>query len=164
MAFRLLLLAAPAATAATAPSVLIEAHCDNALRIRISPPGTPIQKGQLGALAESCATQPSSVLSLTGFGTVSNGNIEATATPSAGLTITRVSDGIKLLSGPLPSFQVAQCGAGFFSVAANFSVGAPPTGPPAAGGWYGLGQLGAANSQGLRNCADNSSHAVPYLL
>ena len=151
--------------AGAAPSILIEAHCDNSIRVRISPPGRPVQKDQLGALAEACATQPSSVLSLAGFGTVSNGNIEATAAPAAGLTVRRVSDGVKLLSGPLPSFKSAQCGAGFFSVAANFSVGSPPGSAAAAGGsgggnkWYGLGQLGAADSKGLRNCADNISHA-----
>eukprot|EP01050_Picozoa_sp_SAG11_P004235 SAG11_NODE_264_length_11522_cov_14.739210_7_plen_425_part_00 len=154
--------AAAAHAAAAAPSILIEAHCDNSIRLRISPPGRPVQKDQLGALAETCATQPSSVLSLAGFGTVSNGNIEATATPSAGLTVTRVSDGVKLLAGPLPSFNAAQqCGAGFFSVAAHFSVGSPPATAAGGGGdrWYGLGQLGAADSKGLRNCADNSSHA-----
>ena len=29
--------------AAQLPSVLVEAHCDNALRVRIAPPGTPVQ-------------------------------------------------------------------------------------------------------------------------
>lgn len=139
-------------------SILIEPHCDNALRVRISPPGSAVQKNELGALAETCATQPASTdsLSLDGFGTVSNGNIEATAS-SAGLTITRVSDGVELLSGPLPNFLAASCGAGFFTIRANFSVGAPAS---ASGGqrnkWYGLGQLGAANSQGRRSCAENS--------
>ena len=162
MAPLLLMLAARATAAAGGPSVLIEAHCDNALRVRISPPGTAIQKSLLGALAESCATQPAGggALSLNGFGTVSNGNIEATATASTGLTVTRVSDGVKLLSGPLPSFNAAPCGAGFFLVGANFStVGAPRAATAGGDRWYGLGQLGAADSKGMRNCKDNSSRA-----
>ena len=43
---------------AVGPTVLIEAHCDNALRVRIAPPGAAVQTQQLGALAESCTTQP----------------------------------------------------------------------------------------------------------
>ena len=148
--------AATPTLAAVGPSILIEAHCDNALRIRIAPPGTAVQRGLVGALEESCATQPSSVLALTGFGAVSNGNIAATAT-AAGLTVTRVSDGTQLLSGPLPTFAPAPCGSGFYSIAATLAVGAPAS---AAGRdkWYGLGQLGAADSTGMRNCGDNSSH------
>ena len=146
--------ACSAAEVAPTPSVLIEAHCDNSLRVRIAPPGTPVQKGQLGALSEACATtRPSSALALTGFGsTLTNGNIEATVTAS-GLEVTRVSDGVKLLSGPLPAFQASECGgADFHSIAADFSVGG--------GGdqWYGLGQLAAADSKGMRNCADGSNH------
>ena len=161
MALALLLAASSygAVTLAPAPSILIEPHCDNALRVRISPAGSVVQKNQLGALSESCATQPpSSVLALAGFGTVSNGNIEATVS-SAGLTVTRVSDGVELLSGPLPSFVAAtSCGDGFFTIRANYSVGSPT---PASGmqnnKWYGLGQLGAADSQGQRYCAEKSA-------
>ena len=162
----LLLLAAAASEGAPAgPSILIEAHCDNALRLRISPPGTPVLKDQLGALSEACAGQPSrsdgGVLALDGFGTLSNGNIEATASPSAGLTVTRVSDGVKLLSGPLPSFTAATaCGDGFYTIRANYSVDIPASSGGVQGNkWYGLGQLGAADSRGMRNCKDNSSHA-----
>jgi hypothetical protein len=149
-----------AVTLAPAPSILIEPHCDNALRVRISPAGSAVQKNQLGALSESCATQPPTdgVLALAGFGTVSNGNIEATAS-SAGLTVTRVSDGVKLLSGPLPSFVAAtSCGEGFYTIRANYSVGSPASPKGVQNNkWYGLGQLGAANSQGQRNCADKSA-------
>jgi hypothetical protein len=153
-----------AAAAAARPSILIEAHCDNGIRVRISPPGRPVQKDQLGALAEACATQPGNrrgALSLAGFGTVSNGNIEATASPSAGLTVTRLSDGVRLLSGPLPSFTAAAaCGDGFYAVRADYSVGSPAQPSGVQGNkWYGLGQLGAADSKGMRNCGDNSSQA-----
>jgi hypothetical protein len=148
---------AAARAVAAPPLILIEPHCDNAIRVRIAPPGSTVQKNQLGALAESCATQPSaSPLALVGFGTVSNGNVEATAS-SAGLTVRRVSDGVDLLSGTLPTFEAAACGAGFYTVRANYSVGSPvsPNGLHE-NKWYGLGQLGAANSQGKRNCAAGS--------
>eukprot|EP01052_Picozoa_sp_SAG31_P026540 SAG31_NODE_2413_length_5741_cov_8.901099_1_plen_164_part_00 len=97
--------------------VLVEAHCNSALRIRLAPPGEAVVKSTIGALSEDCAAagggSPLAAGSpLAGPGEVSNGNVKVVVT-STTLVVTRISDGRKLLSGPLPTFGAAPCGADF---------------------------------------------------
>ena len=135
-----------------ASSVLVEAHCNSALRIRVAPPGAAVLKGAIGALSEVCGGGAQAVRSrrLVGPGEVSNGNVKAVVTATT-LTVTRISDGLKLLSGPLPTFGTARCGPGFHSINASFVTGA------SSNSWYGLGQLGSSEATGGQpNCEDNS--------
>jgi alpha-glucosidase (family GH31 glycosyl hydrolase) len=143
------------AAAATTSNVLVEAHCNNALRIRIAPPGETVVRGTIGALSESCGRGAQSVQA--GPGEVSNGNVKAMVTAKM-LTVIRVSDGLKLLSGPLPTFGTASCGASFHTINASFTT-------PAGNKWYGLGQLGASDASGSqRNCADSPTPKKPCVV
>jgi hypothetical protein len=92
-------------------------------------------------------------------GRISNGNVAAAVSAAGLITITRLSDGAELLSGPLPGFTPAQCGHGYHTFATNFSVGGSSSGS-ANNRWYGLGQLGAANAKGQRNCGEGSGECV----
>jgi hypothetical protein len=153
--------AAGAALAET--GVLVEAHCGNALRIRVAAPGAAVQKELIGALDEQCGGSRSEQTQevLGGPGTLSNGNIKAVVTSST-LTVTRVSDGATLLSGPLPTFGAANCGgSGYHTINASFATGQPTSGNK----WYGLGQLGASDASGSqRNCADGGSSSAPCVV
>ena len=138
--------------------VLVEAHCDSALRIRVAPPGAAVVKSAIGALSEACGEVPSlSGGLLVGPGEVSNGNVKAVVTATT-LVVTRISDGLKLLSGPLPTFGAASCGANFSTFNASFAT-------PAGNRWYGLGQLGASDASGnQQNCADSPATKTPCVV
>lgn len=153
----LLLLALAASGGRTSSTrVLIEAHCDSSLRIRIAPPGGAVQKKQVGALSEACAGSTTAVAQrLIGTGELTNGNVKAVATATS-LTVMRVSDGATLLSGPLPTFGAAACGTGYHSISASFATG------NASKKWYGLGQLGSSEASGGQpNCEDPVLDTAP---
>eukprot|EP01043_Picozoa_sp_COSAG02_P010490 COSAG02_NODE_369_length_23680_cov_36.650609_11_plen_646_part_00 len=143
--------------------ILVEAHCNSALRIRIAPPGKAVVKSTIGALSEDCAAAGGGSLPvgspLAGPGEVSNGNVKVVVT-STSLVVTRISDGLKLLSGSLPTFGVAPCGANFSTFNASFATA---TGKD--NRWYGLGQLGASDASGnQRNCDDISDTKTPCVV
>ena len=63
------------------------------------------------------------------------------------MLVSRVSDGVVLIEGPLPTFESgAACGANYFGIAANFTTTNSPK-------WYGLGQL---ESETQAYCTDSS--------
>jgi alpha-glucosidase (family GH31 glycosyl hydrolase) len=120
--------------ASSPPSILLEAHCDDSIRMRIAPSGEPVAKSQLGALSESCMKNTSVATSIQGPGSLQNGNLQVDVSDSGRIVVTRVADATQLLTGMLPAFSPASCGHGYFSFAANFSSSEPNN-------WYGLGQL-----------------------
>ena len=66
------------ARGASGASVLLTAHCDNSVRVRISAPGTSVQANAVGALAETCSTSAAAVSStINGNGSLTNGNVTA---------------------------------------------------------------------------------------
>ena len=155
----LLLLSSRVTVIAVANNILVEAHCNSALRIRVAPAGATVVKNAIGALSEACGGVPSVPAGglLVGPGEVSNGNVKAVVTATT-LTVTRISDGLKLLSGPLPTFGAASCGASFSTFNATFAT-------PAGKKWYGLGQLGASDASGSqRNCADSPATKTPCVV
>ena len=142
-------------------ALLIDAHCSDSLRIRIAPPGMAVQKDQVGALSEECGTDKrtaSPAARLVGAGGITNGDVRAVVTANH-LVVSRVSDGMTLLSGPLPSFADAECGSEYRRIGANFTTG---------GGihkWYGMGQL-ASPAAGItsgwdHHCPDPPDPSMP---
>jgi arylsulfatase A-like enzyme len=123
-----------------ATALLIEAHCSNAIRIRVAPPGAVVKKTQVGALKEGHCGAESPMMRLAGPGKISNGNIKAVVS-SSHIIVSRISDGTQLLSGSLPSFAAAECGDNFHIINASFASGG-------GGSWYGLGQLGSHSASG----------------
>eukprot|EP01047_Picozoa_sp_COSAG01_P115012 COSAG01_NODE_43665_length_427_cov_1.271341_1_plen_119_part_01 len=83
-------------------NILVEAHCNSALRIRIAPADSAVVKNSIGALSEACGGEVPSVpegsLLVGPGGEVSNGNVKVVVTATS-LVVSRVSDGLKLLSG-----------------------------------------------------------------
>ena len=77
---------------------------------------------------------------MAGPGQISNGNVKAVISGSR-ITISRISDGTELLSGPLPNFAAAECGEDYHIMNTSFVSGG-------GGKWYGLGQLGSHNASG----------------
>jgi alpha-D-xyloside xylohydrolase len=129
---------------AAANSVLLTAHCDNSVRIRISP--TEVQKNLVGALEESCSSSPRKPSSNS---SLENGNLRVDVTGGQ-IKVTRLSDGESLLTGAVPIFTGnASCGATFHGFSSNFATSNTPT----SNMWYGLGQL---ESQNQTYCTDDS--------
>ena len=134
LAFSLLL-------AATAPTtVKIEPFCANGVRIRISDGVTPIAAStDAGALSERCgASAPAR----------STGGPLAASVARGVLTVTR--GGATLLSGAVPAFSAAACGADYKGVSLALSS-------PAGDRIYGGGQL-------ENSAAGASHHGQPGVL
>jgi hypothetical protein len=154
------LLAVAATTASTtAPAVLLTQHCANSIRIRIAAPTSPnVSLGMVGALDEHCigihGLAPPSSPSSSSTSSLANGNVKVDVSDTS-VTVTRVSDNTVLLHGPLPTFVPAKCGAGYYTIAANFTAAATATTATAARAWYGLGQI--ENEVLVKEFADVSS-------
>ena len=86
-------------------------------------------------------------------GELTNGDVKAVATANH-LVVSRVSDGMTLLSGPLPSFADAECGSEYRRLGANFTT--------SGGKWYGMGQL-ASPAAGITSGWDHHCPDPPDL-
>lgn len=89
--------------------ILAEPYCDDAVRIRIAPPGQTVKKALVGALDEEppCESSYGAVVvnTTSDSTTTTNGNLKVTVDDAAGtIAVERVSDGTVLLEGKLPTF------------------------------------------------------------
>ena len=126
--------------------VRLDAHGSDSVRIRVAPPGQPVQLGLVGALTERCRSRLCIRNADRNQSIITNGNIRAQVTEQ-GIQVSRISDGAMLIEGYLPMFDDAQCGRGFQSFKLNLTA-------PGNDDIFGLGQLEAINQS---DCHDNAT-------
>ena len=142
-------------------AILVQPHCNNSLRIRISAPNTSVTPRLVGALSENClGHNDSPTSSLHGTGTIQNGAVKAVIGGDGTLSISRVlaqaNEDELLLTLSSAEFGTPACeaenGVTYFSTQTSWH------GPNISSAWFGLGQLEAEQQS---NCEDNENNELP---
>ena len=142
-------------------AIMVQPHCNDSLRIRISAPNSSVTPRLVGALSENCLSNNESVVrSLYGTGKIQNGAVSAVIAADGTLILSRVmpyadKDEV-LLTLNSAKFAAPTCRAA--NGVTYFSTQTEWQGPNISSAWFGLGQLEAKQQS---NCEDDENNKLP---